>query len=118
LQASLATFADGFRNKIFFLLERHVNYATLGRIENTERKRNSILTNMSGREFRHRVKLSSTGLAKTVRINYESMLSIQRAAHRLEEQYLERVEQLAVLSVREMRISAAQIQHTPFVRPL
>ena len=87
-----------------------MNYPALGRIENSKRKRNSILSNMSGSKLCHRMKLRFAGLAKPIGIDHESMLAIEAAAHRLEQQHLKRVKQLAVLRKSKVRIVAAEIQ--------
>src|SRR6185436_9854777 len=118
LQTALATFADGLRRKIFFLLQREMNDPSLGRIQNSEGKWNAVLANMTGGKFRHRVKLGFARLTKSVGIDDEAMLSIKVASHRLKQNYLERVQQLTVLRKREMRIVAAEIQQAALIRPL
>jgi len=118
LQTALTTFADGLRRKIFFLLQREMNDPSLGRIQNSERKWNAVLANMTGGKFRHRVELGFARLTKAVGIDDEAMLSIKVASHRLKQNYFERVQQLTVLGKREMRVVAAEIQQAALIRPL
>jgi hypothetical protein len=72
---------------------------------------------MSRGELRHRVELGFARLTKTVGVDDEAVLSIQAASQRLEKYHFKRVEELTVLSEREMSVFAFQIQYTTFVRP-
>ena len=62
LKPSVAAIADRFREKIFFFLQRHVDNAPLGRIENAKCERAAIFSNLFGSKSSHGVKLSLSGL--------------------------------------------------------
>src|SRR5215213_3308107 len=95
-----------------------MNYSTLGRIQNSERERDTILSNVAGGKFRHRVKLRLAGLTESLRIHYKAMLALEISAHDLKQEHLERIKQLAVLCESDVRICSDKIKQAAFVRPL
>jgi hypothetical protein len=84
--------------EIFFLLERHMDDPPLGRVQNSERKRNAILSNMSGGELSHRMQLGFSSLTKTFGVDNEPVLTIETPSHRLKEDHLERIKHFTIFS--------------------
>jgi hypothetical protein len=118
LKPPFATFSNRFGNQILFLLERHVNYAPLSRVKNTERKGNTVFPDMTGGEFRHRMELGFAGLPKSFRVDNEPVLPIKASTHYLKQQNFESIKQLSILRKGKARIGAAKIKKTTFVSPL
>jgi len=104
LKAAFAAVADGLGEEIFFLLQREVDDAALGGVENAEGKGASVFADLVGGKARHRVKLGLARLAKALGVDDEAVLAIETSSHRLKEQDLERIQQLSVLGESKMRI--------------
>ena len=76
LQPSIAAVADRFGEKVFFLLQGHVDDTAFGRVEDAESKWPAAFTNLIRGKSRHGVKLGLSRLSKPVGINDKSVFAV------------------------------------------
>ena len=117
LQSTFATVTDRFGEQIAFLLERHVDDASLCGIEYAKGKRPAVLADLIGGKAGHRVKLGLARLPKALGVDYEPVLAIDLAAKRLKKNYFKGIEHLAVLGKGKMGILAGEIQQAALIGP-
>lgn len=107
MQPSIAAVADRFGEKVFFLLQGHVDDTAFGRVEDAESKWPAAFTNLIRGKSRHGVKLGLSRLSKPVGINDKAMFAVDLAAVCLEKDHFKRVKQFAILSQCKMGVFAA-----------
>jgi len=86
-----------------------MNDASLGGIQYAKCKRPAILSYLISGKTRHRMQLRLARLAKSVRVNDETMLTIKLTTKRLEEHDLKSVEHFAIFRQSKMSIAAGKI---------
>jgi len=86
-----------------------MNDASLGGIQYAKCKRPAILSYLISGKTRHRMQLRLAGLAKSVSINDETMLTIKLTTKRLEEHDFKSVEHLAIFRESKMGVPTGKI---------
>ena len=109
LQPSIAAVADRFGEKVFFLLQGHVDDTAFGRIEHAESKWPAAFADLIGGKTRHGVELSFSRLSKPIGIDDKAVFAVDLTAEGLKEDHFERVKQFAILGQCKMGVAAAKV---------